>query len=114
MGNKMHLLELYDAEDFDGPNPIHVTGVGVVNGPENAKYYVIQLLEPIQLEQIMITQLAIRPHYDGDAVDRAIESVCTVGITFGKPDQYYVPGDKYGFDDFRLWKVGKIHPVEKE
>ena len=110
----MHLLELYDAEDFNGPNPIHVTGVGVVNGPENAKYYVIQLLEPILLEQVMVSQLAIRPHYDGDSVNRAIESVCTVGIAFGKPNQDYVPGDKYGFDDFKLWKVGKIHPIEKE
>lgn len=110
----MHLLELYDAEDYSGPNPIHVTGVGVVSGPENAEYYVIQLAEPIQLNNESVTQLAIRPHYDGDSVDRAIDSVCTVGITIGKPNQDYIPGYKYGFEDFKLWKVGKIHPVEKE
>lgn len=114
MGKKMHLLELYDTEDYNGPNPIHVTGVGVVSGPENAEYYVIQLAEPIQLDKEEISQLAIRPHYDSDSVDRAIDGVCTVGITIGKPNQAYIPGYKYGFEDFKLWKVGKIHPIEKE
>lgn len=113
MSEKTHLLEIYDAEDYQGPNPLHVTGVGVVEGPEHSKYYVIELDNPIQCENRCIRQLALRPHYDGDPIDRTTGSVCTVGIAFAKPGANYVPGQQYGFKDFCFWSVGKIRPCDQ-
>ncbi len=105
-----HLLEIYDAEEFAGPNPISVTGLGIIKGPENTHYYVIETSDKIQPNGRPITQLALRAHYGGDHIDQVKESVCTVGIAIMKSDCKLDAGKVYGFDDFIFWKVGKLHP----
>jgi hypothetical protein len=111
MTNTSHLLEVYDMEDYAGPNPIRVVGIGMVRGPENRQYYVLETAEPVNCDQNSAKQLAVLPHYQGDCCSKILSSVCTVSIALAKPGQTFVPDEKYGFSDFCFWKVGKIHPL---
>lgn len=110
MAEKHHMLEIYDVDGYDGPNPITVTGAGTVQGPENRQYYVLTLREAVHIDGSSVSQLAVSPHYGGDTIRRATDGVCTVGIALPKPGHDFEPGKSYGFSDFCFWKVGKIHP----
>lgn len=107
---KQHILEIYDVEEDPVPSAVKVEGVGVVFGPEGSKYYILRTEEPLPIGGMAITQLAVRPHYEGDPVERASESVCTVGIAYAPGGSGYAPGEQYGFNDFVFWRVGKICP----
>jgi hypothetical protein len=110
MSEKSHLLEIYDTEGYEGPNPVHVTGIGVVHGPERSQYYLVKPDEEVRIEGNNVTQLAVRPHYDGDSIENAVDSICTVGIALTNPETDYTEQKTFGFLDFIFWKVGKIHP----
>lgn len=110
MNDKLHLLEIYDAEDYEGPNPLRICGVSVVKGPERSQYYIVRPCESVRIAGNEVTQFAIRPHYDGDAITNAVESMCTVGIALTNPETDYNSNDTYGFLDFQFWSVGKICP----
>lgn len=110
MADKTHTLEIYDLDNHSGPNPIKLVGQFVVRGPEGSQYYILRPDEPMQMEEHLIECLAIRPHYDGDPILNVIESVCTVGIALPVNGASYIEGEVYGFNDFLLWKVGKINP----
>lgn len=106
---KLHLIEIYDAEGYVGPNPLRVTGSCRVRGPEGSKYYVVTpALEVVDDNGQVIRQMAVRPHYDGDSIDRATDSTCTVGIALAPPGKMFEDGNQYGFADFCFWRVGKI------
>jgi hypothetical protein len=111
---KHHLLEIYDVEDYNGPNPVHVTGVCVVKGPERSEYYILKPDEPISIQDRTIEQFAVRPHYDGDGIVNATDSICTVSITLTKNGTLFDCEHTYGFTDFVNWKVGKICPAHEE
>jgi len=114
MTGKMHILEIYDTEDYTGPNPVKLTGQFVVHGPENSQYYILKPVEPLELDGLEIDCLAVRPHYDGDPINNAVESICTVGIARPHNGESYQEGITYGFNDFIFWKVGKINPSHHE
>jgi hypothetical protein len=71
---------------------------------------VVQPENPVEIDDRPVTQLAVRPHYEGDPPDRVTDSICTVGIALAPPDHTYVAEQRYGFAEFCFWKVGKIHP----
>lgn len=108
---KTYLLEIYDVEDYDGPNPVHVSCTGFIHGPERSQYCILQPDD--RFTGLPFAQLAVRPHYDGDKINRAVESVCTVSISLPASGVTYSPGERYGFADFEFWKVGKIHPPKE-
>lgn len=110
MNNKIYMLEIYDDEDYSGPNPVKLVGQFIVRGPEGSQYYILKPHEPVELEGKPVGCLAIRPHYDGDPINNAIQSICTVGIALPKNGADYEEGGTYGFNDFVFWKVGKINP----
>jgi hypothetical protein len=110
MSNNTYTLEIYDDEDYAGPNPVHLIGQFVVRGPEGTQYYVLKPSTPLMLDGRELSCLAIRPHYDGDPINNAIESNCTVGIALPANGTGYKEGVTYGFNDFVFWKVGKIKP----
>lgn len=111
MEKKVHLLEIYDADGWQGPNPLKVTGLYTVHGPESCDYYVVAPVEPVcDSNGAPIHQLALRTHYDRDGIQRAMDSTCTVGITLARDGHRYEPDQRYGFTDFLFWKVGKIQP----
>ena len=106
--NKVHMLEIYDLDDYVGPNPIRLEGQFVVRGPEGSQYYILKPNEVILLEGRSINCVAVRPHYEGDPISNVLESICTVGIALPCNGVGYEEGVTYGFNDFVFWKVGKI------
>lgn len=110
MNGKAHVLEIYDTENYEGPNPVRVTGRFIVRGPERTQYYILEPQEPMRYEGADIQILAVRPHYEGDSITNAVESMCTVGIALTRPDTAFEEGSNYGFNDFIFWRVGKMHP----
>jgi len=110
MTKTMHMLEIYDLDDFTGDNPVILSGNFIVFGPEGRKYYILNLVHPIEYEEQQVSRVAIRPHYDGDPIVKVIESICTVEIALPGSDTDYQEGKGYGFNDFVFWKVGKINP----
>lgn len=110
MTGKIHSLEIYDLDDDSVPNPIKIIGQFIVRGPESSQYYILKPDQPMHLDGRLIECLAIRPHYDRDPIINVVESACTVGIALPNDGATYVEGEVYGFNDFLLWKVGKINP----
>jgi len=110
MTNKVHMLEIYDLDNYAGPNPVMLEGQFVVSGPEGSQYYILKPNDEILLDGKSINCIAVRPHYDGDPIANAMESICTVGIALPCNGNDYQEGTLYGFSDFNFWKVGKINP----
>lgn len=106
-----YLLEIYDAEGYQGPNPVRVTGKGIVRGPENTEYFVLESAEKILADHEEIHRFAVRAHYRSDSINKLTDNTCTVGIALMPNHAKYFDMTKaYGFDDFIFWKVGKIQP----
>jgi hypothetical protein len=110
MTNKVHMLEIYDLDNYAGPNPVKLEGQFIVHGPEGSQYYILKPNDALLLDGRCINCIAIRPHYDGDPIANAMESICTVGIALPCNGSDYQEGTTYGFNDFNFWKVGKINP----
>jgi len=110
MSFSSYVLEIYDAEDYVGPNPVRVTGMGIINGPENSQYFVIEPDHEIVTSKRTTNQLAVRAHYDGDPISHVTDSVATVGIALLSADSEIDSEHTYNFNDLKFWKVGKISP----
>lgn len=108
MSNQEHVLEVYEPYDYTGDNPIHAAGVSVLPGPMRDEYYLVQVDHPLQIGAAEVELLLIQPRYNGDKIDRAVLSTCTVNISrvihAPNPD----PGERLSFEDFERWGVGKI------
>ena len=108
MSKQEHVLEVYEPYDYQGHNPIHAAGVSVLPGPMRDEYYLVQVEHPFQIDATEVELLLIQPRYNGDKIDRAVTSTCTVNISRVihalNPD----PGERLSFEDFERWGVGKI------
>jgi hypothetical protein len=107
-----HALEVYEPYDYQGDNPLSVSGVAVLTGPARDNYYLLQLDHPFLIEQQNVTQLLVQPRYNEDNIERAVSSTCTVTIARVLGDADLKSIDKLGFGDFERWGVGKITPPE--
>ncbi len=103
-----HVLEVYEPYDYQGDNPLMVSGITVLAGPMRDNYYLLQLDTPFIVEQKKFIQLLVQPRYNGDKIDRAVSSTCTVNISRVINGTDLSLLDKIGFDDFERWGVGKI------
>jgi hypothetical protein len=110
MAQQRHVLEIYEPYEYLGPNPLNVEGVAVLSGPSRDAYYLLQLASPLELEQERIEQLLVVPHYNGDTIDRAVTSACTVNIARIPPGTSLQGKARLTFEDFLRWGVGKISP----
>ena len=107
---QQHVLEIYEPYDYTGENPVTAEGIAVIPGPMREQCYLLQISSPFEFECETVKQFIIVPHYNGDLIDRAVSSTCTVNIA-------RVPcgvdlSDKLilTFNDFLRWGVGKIRP----
>ncbi len=105
-----HALEVYEPYDYRGDNPLSVAGVAVVAGPMRDNYYLVQLDQPLLVDDTPVTQLLVQPRYNGDKIDRAVSSTCTVNIARVVGDTDLVNLERVSFDQFIRWGVGKISP----
>ena len=111
MNEHKHLLEVYEPYSYEGPNPMRVLGSGVLRGPNGASYYLLTLDGTLELDQAAVAQLLVLPRYNGDKIERAEQSCCTVNIARVKPGVTLNPGDAFAYADVSHWGVGKITPV---
>jgi len=108
MTKQQDMPEVYEPYNFHGDNPMHADGLGVVVGPVRDNYYLVSLEQPFQINGDPVRHILLQPHYNGDKIDRAVNSTCTVNI--GHVINGMAPDhiDKLAFDDFERWGVGKI------
>ncbi|MBZ0071707.1 MAG: hypothetical protein WCY26_06510 [Thiohalobacteraceae bacterium] len=111
MGEHKHLLEIYEPYEYEGPNPIHVLGTGVLRGPNGASYYLLGVNGGLQLNDDLVEQLLVLPRYNGDKIERAEQSCCTVNIVRVHAGVRLCPGAPFAYSDITHWGVGKITPL---
>lgn len=108
MGEHKHLLEVYEPYEYEGPNPMHVLGVGVLRGPNGAFYYLLDVEGDLRLGDDPVLQFLVLPRYNGDKIERAELSSCTVNIERVRPGVHLQAGNAFSYQDVTHWGVGKI------
>lgn len=111
MSEHKHLLEVYEPYSYEGPNPVRVLGSGVLRGPNGATYYLLSVDGVLELDQATVEQLLVLPRYNGDKIERAEQSCCTVNIARVRPGVVLSPGAAFAYTDVTHWGVGKITPM---
>jgi hypothetical protein len=111
MSDHKHLLEVYEPYEYTGPNPVHVLGSGVLRGPNGASYYLLSIDGILELDETSVVQLLVLPRYNGDKIERAAQSCCTVNIARVRPGVTLNPGEPFAYTDVMHWGVGKIVPI---
>lgn len=111
MSDHKHLLEVYEPYSYAGPNPVRVLGSGVLRGPNGASYYLLTIEGVLELDEAAVAQLLVLPRYNGDNIERAELSCCTVNIARVRPGVTLNPGDAFAYADISHWGVGKITPM---
>lgn len=110
MTQQQHLLEIYEPYEYEGLNPLVIGGVALLAGPTRNQYYLLQLDDPFDFEQQRIRQLLVSPRYNGDRIDRAVSSTCTVNIARVAPGVDLTQRSSLDYDEIERWGVGKISP----
>lgn len=104
-----HRIEIFEPEDYVGPNPLYATGMRLLDSPDHKRAYLLELTEPINLDEGSIEHIIIRPRHS-DPIERARDSVCTVVIACVRPD--YEPGEvAYTYPGIINWGIGKISVI---
>lgn len=109
---QQHVLEIYEPYDYLGENPVTAEGIAVIPGPSREVYYLLQVSSPFEFEHETVRQFVIMPHYNGDKIDRAVSSTCTVNISRVPDGMDLSDKSRLTFDDFLRWGVGKISLCE--
>lgn len=108
MTRSKHILEVYEPYDYAGPNPMVVSGVSTALDPTGVEYFLLQLNEPVTLNDAALVQILVKPRYNGDKIDRATSSTCTVNICRVMPGHYINGSGHFEFKQVHHWGVGKI------
>jgi hypothetical protein len=108
MSTKQHVLEVYEPYDYHGVNPMHVAGLSVLAGPMRDNYYLVRLEHPLLVGGDNVEHLLVQPRYNGDKIDRAVTSTCTVNIARVHNGADPESTVQLAFSDFERWGVGKI------
>lgn len=111
MDAKTHMIEVYDPSDYVGPNPIKVSGLGVVRGPDKSEYYLLSVRSPFDYKGSMVTQLVVQPRYYGDKIARVVNDACTVGIMRVTAEEELSPEVDLAASSCFFWGAGKITPT---
>ncbi|HHJ14293.1 MAG TPA: hypothetical protein ENJ79_07930 [Gammaproteobacteria bacterium] len=105
-----HILEIYEPYEYDGQNPVPAHGIAVLRGPGRDQYYLLHVDQPMRYHSETLHQLVVMPHYNGDKIDRAVNSTCTVNIARVRDGVDLSERERLSFEDFERWGVGKISP----
>jgi hypothetical protein len=103
-----HFIEIYEPYEYTGPNPLDVDGVAVLHDPMRHDYYLLDVTSPFEYNHQKIEQLLVAPRYNGDKIERAMSSACTVSIACVPVGTHLNPDDPLSFEDLLRWGVGKI------
>lgn len=108
MSPSKHLLEVYEPYAFDGSNPIHITGCGLLRGGNGAFYYLVEIDEPLETDSNLLDQLLLLPRYTTDPIKNAQEGACTVNICRVLPGHRLEPNQTFSYNHIEHWGVGKV------
>lgn len=111
MTQSKHILEIYEPYEYKGPNPMVAAGISTVVGPTGSVYYLLELPNPLCLDSDDTTQILVLPRYNGDSIERATNSSCTVNICCVLPGNHFSSDEHFDFDQIHHWGVGKIAPA---
>ena len=109
---KQHTLEVYEPYEYLGQNPLTIEGVAVMEGPSREDYYLLRVFSPFDVDKEKVELLLISPRYNGDKIDRAVSSTCTVNIARVPPGTELDSDHPLDFSCLHRWGVGKITPSE--
>ena len=109
--NNKYCIEIYEPADYDGPLPLCAHSVGIIDGPERSKAYLLELVDTLCVESLDCKQIIVRPRHD-DPIERVVSSPCTVVIYCVKPEQTLDAGSEYKYTGIINWGIGKIRPIE--
>jgi hypothetical protein len=110
MTQQQHILEIYEPYDYQGLNPLVIGGVALLDGPLRNHYYLLELDNPLRIQQQQIRQLLVSPRYNGDRIERAVSSTCTVNISRVAPGTDLTKDSSLSYEEIERWGVGKISP----
>ncbi len=105
---QQHFLEIYEPYEYEGQNPLVMDGVAILAGPLRNHYYLLELESPLPNGQNSVQQLLVSPRYNGDKIDRAVSSTCTVNIARVPQGTDLTTASSLGYDEIERWGVGKI------
>ncbi len=105
---QQHVLEIYEPYEYTGQNPLTAEGIAVIPGPSRERYYLLRIASPFEYEHQTVIQFVVMPRYNGDKIDRAVSSTCTVNIARVPDGVDLSDKPELTFDDFLRWGVGKI------
>ncbi len=108
---RKHCVELYEPSDYEGPLPLCATAIDIIDGPEHTKAYLLDLVEPITVEEEVCKQIVVRPRHD-DPIERVVSSPCTVVIYCVKKGSELGADSEYKYTGVINWGIGKIRPTE--
>ena len=108
MTSNHHFIEIYEPYEYTGPNPVNVDGIAILQDPMHHDYYLLDVRSPFEFEHQKVEQLLVAPRYNGDKIDRATSSTCTVSIARVPAGIHLNPEDLLTFENLLRWGVGKI------
>lgn len=108
MDENQHFLEVYEPYEYEGPNPISVSGLGILRGPNGAFYYIVSVTSALHVDSSLVEQLLVLPRYGEDKIQRAEQSTCTVNIATVRPGVRLEHMGPLNYTDICHWGVGKI------
>ncbi len=108
MTQHKHIIEIYEPYDYTGPNPMIATGISTAVDPAGVEYFLLELPQPITSGEARIEQILVKPRYNGDQIERATSSSCTVCIGRVMPGNHVNGDGHFSFDQVHHWGVGKI------
>jgi len=107
MSTACHRIEVYEPFEYDGPNPLMVTGRGLLVTPDKKDAYLLDLSAPLDIDGVKYRQVIVRPRYP-DPIERVTESNCTVLILLVKEGCSPEVGSEFQYNDIQNWGIGKI------
>lgn len=108
MTHTKHILEIYEPYDYQGPNPMVASGISTAVDPTGVEYFLLELAKPIAIADAELEQLLVKPRYNGDRIDRATSSSCTVCICRVMPGAHVNGDGHFDFEQVHHWGVGRI------
>ena len=107
MSENCHRIEVYEPFEYEGPNPLLVSGRGMLETPDRKEAYLLDLHSPLDVAGEKYSQLIVRPKYP-DPIERVTESNCTVLILLVKQGSKPILGEPFQYGDILNWGIGKI------
>ena len=115
MTEASHTLLVFDPWDLEiknGSNPFSVNAVGIIPGPDlpnwHSKLFLLNVIEPFQCDDELVSQVLCAPRYKGDPMFLARHLSCTVGISRVRQGYFYNEHSSVHESEIDYFAIGEI------